>query len=130
MQYQRKIKLLKRPSEYVVECAAEYQTRCSTQPWWTIDRTLRKKLSFSLRISSVNVTKSAVSCEFGHIYRRNPKWNTSFFVQWKLLDFIHILSKFHCVHQRLSKWRFISSAMEGHFEQKFKTCINYTYDFI
>ena len=28
--------------------------------------------SFSLRISSVNVTKSAVFCGFGHIYWRNP----------------------------------------------------------
>ena len=27
-----------------------------------------KKLSFLLRISSVNVIKSAVSCRFGHIY--------------------------------------------------------------
>ena len=29
--------------------------------------TLHKKLSFPLRISSVNVTKSAGNCEFGHI---------------------------------------------------------------
>ena len=29
---------------------------------------LHKKRSFPLRISSVNVTKSAVSCRFGHIY--------------------------------------------------------------
>ena len=29
---------------------------------------LHKKLSFPLRISSVNVTKSAVSCELDHIY--------------------------------------------------------------
>ena len=43
---------------------------------------LHKKLSFPLRISSVNVTKSAVSCRFGHIYQRNPEWKTSFFVQW------------------------------------------------
>ena len=35
-------------------------------------------LSFSLRISSVNVTKSVVSCRFGHIYWRNPSWKTSF----------------------------------------------------
>ena len=28
--------------------------------------------NFPLRISSVNVIKSAVSCEFGHIYWRNP----------------------------------------------------------
>ena len=31
-----------------------------------------QKLSFLLRISSVNVTKSVVSCGFGHIYWRNP----------------------------------------------------------
>ena len=30
--------------------------------------TLLKKISFSLRISSVNVTKSAGNCGFGHIY--------------------------------------------------------------
>ena len=33
---------------------------------------LHKKWSFPLRISSVNVTKSAVSCGFGHIHWRNP----------------------------------------------------------
>ena len=33
-------------------------------------------------ISSVNVTKSTVSCGFGHIYRRNSYWKTSFSVQW------------------------------------------------
>ena len=31
-----------------------------------------KKWSFPLRISSVNVTKSAGNCGFGHIYWRNP----------------------------------------------------------
>ena len=31
-------------------------------------QTLHKKLRFPLRISSVNMTKSAVSCGFGHIY--------------------------------------------------------------
>ena len=31
-----------------------------------------QKWNFSLRISSVNVTKSAVFCRFGHIYWRNP----------------------------------------------------------
>ena len=34
--------------------------------------TLHKKWSFPLRISIVNVTKSTVSCRFGHIYWRNP----------------------------------------------------------
>ena len=33
---------------------------------------LHKKLSFPLRISSVNMTKSTVSCGFGHISLRNP----------------------------------------------------------
>ena len=34
-----------------------------------------------LKISSVNVTKSAENCGFGHIYWRNSSWKTSFFVQ-------------------------------------------------
>ena len=34
--------------------------------------TLHKKWSFSLKISSVNVTKSARNCGFGQIYWRNP----------------------------------------------------------
>ena len=45
-------------------------------------RWLEKNESFQVRISSVNVTKSAASCGFGHIYWRNPYWKTSFFVQW------------------------------------------------
>ena len=47
-----------------------------------VNYTAQEKLSFPLRISPVNVTKSAVNCRFGHIYRRNPKWKTSIFVQW------------------------------------------------
>ena len=43
---------------------------------------LHKKWSFPVRISSVYVTKPAVSCVFGHIYWRNPSWKTSIFVQW------------------------------------------------
>ena len=37
-------------------------------------------LKFSIKGSSVNVTKSAGNGGFGHIYWRNP-WKTSFFVQ-------------------------------------------------
>ena len=40
---------------------------------------LHQERSFPLRISSVNVTKSAVFCEFSHIYWKNPSWKTSFF---------------------------------------------------
>ena len=42
--------------------------------------TLHKIWSFPLRISSVNVAKSTVAFEFGHIYWINPQWKTSFFV--------------------------------------------------
>ena len=41
---------------------------------------LHKKCSFPLRISPVNVTKSAGNCGFGHIYWRNFLWKTSFFL--------------------------------------------------
>ena len=55
----------------------------SRNTWWSIPATtiweqcvayvsLHKKWSFLLRISSVNVAKSAVSCGFGHIYWRSP----------------------------------------------------------
>ena len=33
---------------------------------------LHEKWSFPIRISSVNVTKSTVSCGFGHVYWKNP----------------------------------------------------------
>ena len=45
---------------------------------------LHKEWSFPVRISSANVTKSAVFWGFGHIYWRNPYWKTSFFVQWNV----------------------------------------------
>ena len=45
---------------------------------------LHKKLSFSLRIFSVHVTKSAGICGFAHIHWRNLSLKTSFFVQWQL----------------------------------------------
>ena len=39
---------------------------------------LYKKRSFLLRLSLVNVTKSAENCRFGHIYWRNPSRKTTF----------------------------------------------------
>ena len=39
-----------------------------------------QKWSFPSRVTSVDVTKSANSYGFCHIYWRNPKWNTSIFV--------------------------------------------------
>ena len=43
---------------------------------------LYKKWIFQLRISLVNVIKSASNCGFGHIYGRNPEWKSLFFVQY------------------------------------------------
>ena len=51
--------------------------------------TLHKKWSFPLRISSVNVTKFAVSCGSGHIYCRNPSWKTLFFMQCEIIETYH-----------------------------------------
>ena len=42
---------------------------------------LHKKWRSPLKIFSVNVTKSAVSRRFGHIWWINPWWQTSSFVQ-------------------------------------------------
>ena len=52
---------------------------------WTELNTLHKKRSFLLRISLVNVTKSAGKCGFGHIYWRNLSWKTFFFFAVKVL---------------------------------------------
>ena len=41
---------------------------CKFITWEYISHTTYKQCSFPLRISSVNMTKSAVSCGFGHIY--------------------------------------------------------------
>ena len=41
--------------------------------------------SFSLRISSVSKTKSAVDFGFGHIYWRDARGKNSFFVQCYIL---------------------------------------------
>ena len=46
----------------------------------------KKKCIFPLRISSVNVTKSAGKCGFSHIYWRNIEWKTSFFVQCETIE--------------------------------------------
>ena len=44
----------------------------------------RYPCNIRVRISSVNVAKSAGNCRFGHIHWRNPYWKTWFFVQCKL----------------------------------------------
>ena len=39
-------------------------------------------------ISSVNVTKFAGNCGFGHIYWRNSEWKTSFFYRVRVKQFL------------------------------------------
>ena len=41
-----------------------------------------KKWSFPLRIYLMNLSKSAVLCEYVHIYYINSEWKSSFFVHW------------------------------------------------
>ena len=44
--------------------------------FWTV----HNPAYYPASISSVNLTKSAGNCRFGHIYWRNLQWKTSFFV--------------------------------------------------
>ena len=47
---------------------------CGTQAYPFTPNSLHKKWSLPLRISSVNVTKSAENCGFGHIYWKKRKF--------------------------------------------------------
>ena len=56
----------------------------------SFSKPLRKNQSFPLKISSKNVSKSTISCRFGHIYWRNPQWKSLIFAQkslWTQTDF-------------------------------------------
>ena len=77
--------------------------------------TLHKKWSFPLMISSVNVTKSAVSWGFGHIYGRNPQWKASFFLQCKERTFNKLLQHFWLFSTNLWNYKVLNdrTASEG-----------------
>ena len=49
-----------------------------------------QKIKFSVKISAINVTKSAGNCRFRHIYSRNPEWKISFFAQCEFLCSKHL----------------------------------------
>ena len=57
-------------------CSSKYGRAWNKASLWIFKAhrvlTLHKKWSFPMRISPVNVTKSAENCGFGHIYWRNP----------------------------------------------------------
>ena len=79
-----------------------YFTCTHTHVWFPLQ--CPKNEVFSLRISSVNVTKSEVSCGFGHIYWRNPWWKTSCFVQCYSITPVIYWPSIHC--SLLYQWRF------------------------
>ena len=55
--------------------------------------TLHKKSSFPLRISSVDVTRSARNCRFGHIYWRNRQWQC----EWLVTEYCNHSVSFICL---------------------------------
>ena len=68
---------------------------------------VHKKWSFPLRISSVNVTKSAGICGFGNIYWSNPYWKTSFLVHTRRLFTTGLISLYSFLEKiELEKNRF------------------------
>ena len=83
------------PFMYNVKKMIEHTLKILWCTHW--DQSLHKKSSFSMRISSVNVTKSTVSHGFGHIYWRNYWWKTSFFALW-ILFISH--KKYTVIHPR------------------------------
>ena len=61
---------------------------------------LHIKWSFPLKIFSVNMTKFAVSCQFGHIYWRNLWWKTPA----QCLFFRILFDFFKCNIQKCVSW--------------------------
>ena len=87
-----------------------------------------KQLSFQWRISSVNMTKSTVSCGFGHTYCGNLQRKTSFFVQWfpeKLKDAFCGLRQFLTIERplKMMKNTFISPQRLFSFQRYF--CLDF-----
>ena len=83
----------------------------------TYEQSLHKKWSFSLRISSLNVSESAVSCEFSHIYWRNPERKTSFFVCCE--------SSLQLLNNHASNWcRIMSVTVKESYQQSLKNRVN------
>ena len=61
-----------------------------------IVNSLHKKWSFPLRISSVNVTKTTISCGFSHISWKNPECKTSFFGHWFAFHWMSVWGYLAC----------------------------------
>ena len=61
---------------------------------YTREHTLHKRWGFPLRISSLNVAKSAGDCGFGYIYWRNPQWKLYFLCS----------DNYNAIHTKSSMW--------------------------
>ena len=73
--------LISNTARYLTIICESYESHeYETNIYW---QTLHKKWNFPLKVSSVNVNKSAGNSGFSYIYKRNLYWNTSFFLQWK-----------------------------------------------
>ena len=68
---------IKTTAIFHINRSTHYTTSTPELMCWGRICALHRKWSFALRISSVNVIKSAVSCGFGYIYWRNPQLKTS-----------------------------------------------------
>ena len=64
--------LLKLRSKPILNKTIELYVKDLADTTWSIIISVHKKWSLPLRIFFVNVTKSTVSCGFGHIYWKNP----------------------------------------------------------
>ena len=82
--------------------------------------TLHKKWSFPLRISSVNVTKSAGNWVFGHIYWTNPEWKTSFLCSDKKTSRLGYLP---FSPGQVNRWFFCLNCFDISFTNQF--CVTY-----
>ena len=83
----------------------------------TYEQSLHKKWSFPLRISSINVTESAVSCEFSHIYWRNPEQKTSIFLSCE--------SSFQLLNNHASNWcRIMSVTVKESYQRSLKNRVD------
>ena len=96
--------------------------------------TLNKKWSFPLKISSVNVSKSAAFYGFVRIYWRNAKWKTFFFVQYGTrfgalcgLNKESFVSEFNAFIIRRLR---IVTAVICKFDNKYKNCIQVIFDIV
>ena len=72
-----------------------------------------QKWSFPLRISSINVNKSAVFYEFGNILQKKSLKKTSFFEQrWHIVESVQII-QYNSIQIILFKLPFLKNGWEG-----------------